>query len=317
MFVNKELLMSNNISIFLICDDNYAPYMATMIASICCNTSSFIEFHVIGKGISNQNKQNIQLMKENINNFDIDYKIFDVTSQCNIPYLILSRMTSSTFIRMMLPDLYPDIDRAVVMDVDMIALQDIAKLWSNSLDDYIFGATLDFPLNAYYSFKEKMDIKENCKYANCGLMLIDCKKWREEKITEKCLQIEKDYRDKLTCADQDVINKVFLGKFKVFDSKYNSLLGNEKDIIIRHFCYLRKPWLSRYNIEGNLINNFEDWCKYAKMTPYYEKLEQEYKTFNKNGADSAYNTITAYRNLERQKHIQMLRTKNHIGLKNV
>lgn len=71
--------MSNNISIFLICDDNYAPCMATMIASICYNTNSNIEFHVIGKGISNQDKQNIQLMKENINNFDIDYKIFDVT----------------------------------------------------------------------------------------------------------------------------------------------------------------------------------------------------------------------------------------------
>jgi glycosyltransferase len=307
----------NKISMFLICDDNYVPYMATMIASICSNTESFLEFHVIGKGISEENKLKIQLMNNDIKNFSIDYKVFDVTSNCGIPYLILSRMTSSTFIRMMLPDLYPEIDKSVIMDVDMIALQDISGLWNESLDDCIFGAALDFPLGAYYGFKKKMDINEDCSYANCGLMLIDCKKWRDEKITEKCLKIEKEYRDKLTCADQDVINKVFLGNFKILDCKYNSLLGNEDDIIIRHFCYLRKPWLSKYNIEGELIKNFDDWWKYAKMTPFYNKLVQEYDTFNKNDDNSASKAIKNYREIENKNIAMMLRKKISLRGKNV
>lgn len=287
----------STISIFLICDDNYSPYMSTMIASICSNTKHKIDFHCIGKGISPENQAKIEEMKKTFSNFNIDYKIYDVSKSHNIKYLSLSRMTSSTYIRMILPDLYPEIDRALIMDVDIISLQDISLLWNQNLDDYIMAAALDKPIEAaYYTFKENMDITEDCKYANCGVMIIDCKKWREKDITKKCLEIEKQYRHKLNCADQDVINKVFLGEFKELDSNYNSLLGHEDNIINRHFCYLRKPWFSKYNVEGELIKNFEDWWKYAKMTPFYEDLQEAYKKNHINGHDSALNTLKKYQN---------------------
>lgn len=297
--------MKNRIPVFLICDDNYVPYMATMIASICYNTENFIEFHVIGKGISEENQHKINQMKQNFQNFSIDYKIYDVTKECDIKYLVLSRMTSSTFIRMLLPNLYPEIDRALIMDVDMISMQDISKLWNIDLDNYIFAATLDEPLDAYYIFKDNMNVSVDCKYANCGLMLIDCKKWRDNQITQKCLEIEKQYRDKLNCADQDVINKVFLGNFKEIDSRFNSLLGNEDNIINRHFCYLRKPWFSKFNVEGDLIKNFEDWWKYAQMTPFYERLKLNYNEMTNNGEDNS--ASKAQRNYKRMEMISCVR----------
>lgn len=289
----------NNIPIFLICDDNYTPYMATMIASICYNTKSLINFHVIGKGTSDNNKAQIEKMKNTFKNFAIDYKVFDATESFNIPYLSLSRMTSSTFIRMSLPDLYPELTRALVMDVDIISLQDIVKLWEIDLEDYHFAAALDKPFDAYYKFKKCMNVDVDCNYANCGVMLLNCEKWRKDKITQKCLDIEKKYRDNLTCADQDVINKIFLGKFKLLDCKYNSLLGNDNDIINRHFCHLRKPWLSKYNIEGDEIKNFDDWWRFAKMTPFYNQLKLKYEEFN-NGSknNSPKETQTQYRKME-------------------
>ncbi len=297
--------MKKTIPIFLICDDNYAPYMATMVASICFNTKNHIEFHVIGKGISKENQNKIEQMKLKFNNFDIDYKIYDVTTQCNIPYLVLSRMTSSTFIRMLLPNLYPEIDRALIMDVDMISMQDISSLWNIDLENFIFAATLDEPLDAYYVFKKNMQLSKDCKYANCGLMLIDCKQWRNNKITEKCIEIEKQYRDHLNCADQDVINKVFCGNFKEIDSKFNSLLGNEDNIVNRHFCYLRKPWFSKFNVEGELIKNFDSWWKYAEMTPFYEEIKLQYDKMTDNGVDTSISK--AQRNYKRMEMISCVR----------
>ena len=41
----------SNIPIFLSSDDNYAPFVATTIASICDNTKSFCEFYVLDGGI--------------------------------------------------------------------------------------------------------------------------------------------------------------------------------------------------------------------------------------------------------------------------
>ena len=283
----------DRIPIFLICDDNYAPYMGVMIASICSNTDCYMEFHVIGKGISPENRQKIETMKQQFPCFSMDYTDYHVSETLGIPYLVLSRMTSSTFIRMLLPELYPDIDKALVMDVDMLLLKDISLLWKESLDGYIFAAALDAPPSAYQIFQKNMDVDQDCAYANCGFMLIDCKKWRAENITAQCIEIEQRYRDKLECADQDVINKVFLGNFKQLDGRYNSILGEEENIINRHFCASRKPWNSKYDMSGNLIRHFDDWWHYAEMTPFFDELKDGYHRFNRNG-ESAEQTIMRY-----------------------
>ena len=295
---DKKIIQESNgkIPLFLICDDNYCSYMSVMIASVCANTEYYLDFHVVGKGISEENKKKIEKMKEKFSNFDINYKTFDITAFYNIPYLRLPRMTLSTYIRMVLPDLYRELKRALVMDIDLILLDDISKLWFQDLNSYIFAAALDKPFDAYYSFKKNLEVDIECKYANCGVMLIDFEKWRSNNITTQCLDIEKQYRDKLNCADQDVINKVFLGNFKELECKYNSLLGIEEDIIVRHFCYLRKPWLSKYNVEGDLIKNFDDWWKYAEISPFYEELLAKYLEINRGGG-SLKNTINTYRNM--------------------
>lgn len=285
-----------NIPIFLICDDNYSPYMAVMIASVCENTGSHISFHAIGKGLSEKNRLKIEEMKEKYKNFEFDYKVFDASKTFNIPYLKLARMSSSTYIRMALPDLYPEINKALIMDVDIIALDDIAKLWNQDLEGCFFAAAndaLETEKGAYLAFKKNMEVEIDCNYANCGVMIIDCEKWRKNQITQKCLEIEEKYRDKLTCADQDVINKVFLGEFKELDTRFNSLFGLEDNIVNRHFCHLRKPWFSQYNVEGDLIKNFDDWWKYAEKTPFYEELKKSFEESN----GSAEKTNLKYRQI--------------------
>jgi len=295
----------DRIPVFLICDDNYAPYMAVMIASICSHTACFMEFHVIGTGISPENQQKIDTMKIQFENFSIDYRTYNAAEALGIPYLVLSRMTPSTYIRMLLPEIYPEIDRALVMDVDMISLSDISPLWKEDTRQYIFAAAPDSPPGARNHFLEHMEVDTDCMYANCGLMLIDCRKWRDEDITGQCIEIEKKYRDKLWCADQDVINKVFLGNFKKLDSRYNSLLGEEDNIINRHFCAERKPWNSRYNIEGDLIRNFDDWWTYAKLTPFYDELLDGYNRFNANG-ESAGQTVANYKKIQSKFLLDMI-----------
>ena len=42
----------SNIPIFLASDNNYAPFVATTIASICDNTKSFCNFYILDGGIS-------------------------------------------------------------------------------------------------------------------------------------------------------------------------------------------------------------------------------------------------------------------------
>ncbi|GHU08061.1 hypothetical protein FACS1894151_03350 [Spirochaetia bacterium] len=275
------------IPVFLICDNNYAPYMTVAITSICYHTQAFIEFYVVGKGISDENKIKIAKMQNSIKNFSIDYITLDIAAIYNIPYLLLSRMSPSTFARMIVSELKPDIDRSLCLDVDLIALDDIVELWDQPLDNFMFGAALDTPDSAGIMFKKNFNLNIEFNYINCGVLLLNCKAWRDNGIANKCFELEKIYRDKLDCFDQDIINRYFLGNFKLLNSRFNSIFGHEENIVIRHFCYLRKPWISKYNIEGNIINNFDDFWHYAKITSFYNEIQQNYETINKEFGYSA------------------------------
>ena len=53
------------IPIFLSSDNNYAPFVATTIASICDNTKSFCDFYILDGGIEEEKKEKI-FQRENI-----------------------------------------------------------------------------------------------------------------------------------------------------------------------------------------------------------------------------------------------------------
>ena len=62
-----------NIPIFLSSDNNYAPFVATTMVSILANTNSFIEFYVLDGGITSENVEKIQSLKNNFKNFSIEF----------------------------------------------------------------------------------------------------------------------------------------------------------------------------------------------------------------------------------------------------
>ena len=49
----------DRISIVLSSDNNYAPFVAATIASICDNIESFCEFYVLDGGITKENRKNV------------------------------------------------------------------------------------------------------------------------------------------------------------------------------------------------------------------------------------------------------------------
>ena len=71
----------NTIPIFLSSDNNYAPYVATTIASICDNTKSFCDFYILDGGISKENQEKIYVLKEKFNNFSIEFINIDVDKE--------------------------------------------------------------------------------------------------------------------------------------------------------------------------------------------------------------------------------------------
>ena len=264
---------NKGIPIFLSSDNNYAPFVATTIASICDNTESYCDFYILDGGITEENKEKICELKRQFSNFSIEFiNIEEYITKFHTTTLYKSK---TMFARLFIPNIKIDIDKAIYSDVDVIFLDDIMKYYNEPLDDYIIGC-IQAPFTRT-NIKNTLNFSSKHVYFCSGNLLINCNKWRKENIQNKILETYYKYKDVLLFPDQDVLNKIFDNNYKVLDKKYcvtefhMEYYNNIDKIFIRHFGTSIKPWqinpFNNYNYPN--INAF--W-KYAKITPFYEDL---------------------------------------------
>ncbi len=259
----------SNIPIFLSSDNNYAPFVATTMASICDNTKSFINFSVLDGGISEENKGKICELKAKFNNFSIEFIKIDVEKEFK-GFEIMEHFTLSANSRFLIADLKPNLDKAIYLDVDIIVLGDIKELYNQNLEDYTIGAIEEkyFKENNTY-FYENYDAEYEHNYFNSGVLLIHLAKWRKEKISAKLFAIEEKERTKLQYVDQDLLNIYFLNNYKILDEKFNVTTSSRRRNIkpfIRHFTTAYKPWEVPRGLEAkSFIKEIDTFRKYADM----------------------------------------------------
>ena len=262
------------IPIFLSADNNYAPFVATTIASICDNTSTFCDFYILDGGITEENKEKICELKQQFNNFSIEFiNIEEYITQFHTTALYKSK---TMFARLFIPNIKINIDKAIYSDVDVIFLDDITKYYNEPLDDYIIGCIQAPFITNNIKIKNTFNFSNNHVYFCSGNLLINCDKWRKENIQNKIFKTYYKYKDILISPDQDILNIVFDNNYKVLDKKYcvtefhMEYYDNIDQIFIRHFGTSIKPWqINPFNSSDSDIKAF--W-KYAKKTSFYEDL---------------------------------------------
>ena len=268
--------ISKSIPIFLSSDNNYAPFVATTIASICDNTSSFCDFYILDGGISSENKDKIITLKSLFKNLSIEFIKIDINNIFK-DVIAKSYITLSAFNRLLIPQLVPKITKAIYLDVDIIAFGDITTLYQEDLQDYIIGAVPDQGAPELLAYtKKQIDINEKSIYFNSGVLLIDCHKWRENVHIDELLSIEKKYRERRLHNDQDVLNKFFENNYKILDYRYN-VMFDAQNIVLRHYTSQIKPWQADFYLDAVShkplkTKNIETFWQYAKMTEFYNEL---------------------------------------------
>ena len=270
-----------NIPIFLSSDNNYAPFVATTMASICDNTDSFCEFYVLDGGISKENQEKICELKNKFENFSIEFKTIEL--ELIKDFSIHNHLSLATYSRLFIANLFPNIKKALYFDVDIIAIKDITKIFNINLDNYIVGAAKDMGYREYIDpVRKNMDLTFKSVYFNAGVLLIDLEKWRNFNITQKLFEIEEKYRGKILNADQDILNKCFENNYRLLKTEYNSRTL-EEDTVVLHFYHRLKPWqadfsLDQYNKPYKLKGTNFFW-HYAEMTPFYNEILKRKEDF--------------------------------------
>lgn len=265
-------------------DNNYVKYCSVVISSIIYNNQNeSITFHLFSDGITDENKQKLQSWLSSYKNKSVVFHKIDISTFKYFP-IKDAYINISTYFRLAMPSLLPDIKKVLYLDCDVIVNKSLKDLWDVDISGYACAGVID-RINDSIRLYNRLHYPMSDGYVNAGVLLINLERWRQDNIFEKSISIARKESDKLKNHDQDLINKIYHGQIKMLPFKYNLLeyyLYTEdwlymnrkyypeiieacKSPAIIHFCMPQKPW------HYECINPYKElYYKYRAMTPWQE-----------------------------------------------
>lgn len=133
------------------------------------------------------------------------------------------------YYRIFLADVLPAaVDRVLFLDADLLVESDLTELWRQPFDGHLALAVVDaFSLPAHatrlsgVAFEEPVRFTESSSYFNAGVMLIDLRRWREERISQRASAFLWKHGKQMVYRDQDALNCALFGRWKPLSPKWN------------------------------------------------------------------------------------------------
>jgi lipopolysaccharide biosynthesis glycosyltransferase len=182
--------------------------------------------------------------------------------------------------------------RLLYLDVDMIVLDDISKLWNTDIGDALFGAVQDWQLTVSCSWGgipnyRELGIPADTKYFNSGLLLINTQQWREKNITKKVIDFMHENIKYVNYADQYGLNGALYDQWHLLDPNWNwfAQFENEAPYII-HFLDVKpifKSYRSRLEFKDEFFKylRLTAWKDYKPVNNYQRLLKKVYTKLQK------------------------------------
>lgn len=245
--------MNREIPIFFTIDDNYAPYLAVALNSAVKNISKDREYKaiVLYEELSDENVAKLKVLETD--NFKIELSKmranFESLDDRMSNRLRCDYFTLTIYFRLFIPAMFPQYDKGIYVDSDVVFTDDISKLFDIEIGDNFIGACNDLsiadvpPLVAYTENAIGVDKSE---YINSGVLLMNLKKMRESDFEGHFLKLLNEYHFDCIAPDQDYLNAICNGKIYYLDERWDTMPNDSreelKDTGIIHYNLFSKPW---------------------------------------------------------------------------
>ena len=249
-------------------NDTYADKVAVVMTSVLENhPDTQIHFYIFSSDLSDENLLMLQKLQTKYKNFtvqkvDIPQQLFS-----NLP-LTIEYIPIETYYRYLIADLLPSLDKILYLDADLAVNKNISDFYNIDLGNYYLAGAEGLYVTES-GHKPNIGLTDNDTYINAGVLLINLKQLRQNKLGTKLLEATKELQNKIKYQDQDIINIVCKGKIFIVDSIYNFTQHNilrEKNKIksarIIHYTGRKKPW----GAEARKVKLAKIWQKYANIT---------------------------------------------------
>lgn len=134
----------------------------------------------------------------------------------------------TAFLRLLaIRDLPEPIERAVWIDADTIVRRDLTDLVCHELGDATVGAVQEYGTRDLSTAEgtracfERLGVDGSSRYFNSGVLTIDVRRWRRDRVTERVLDYTRSNAEHVRFADQDGLNMMLAGKWSALDLRWN------------------------------------------------------------------------------------------------
>ena len=266
--------MDKIIPIFFTIDDGYAPFLSVALHSAIQNADSKRQYKaiVLHQDLSEENILKLKSLERE--NFKIELTPMNANftalddRMSNRDYFTLT-----IYFRLFIPAMFPQYDKGIYIDSDVVLTDDIAKLYDIEIGDHFIGACNDLsiadipPLVSYT--EHAVGVKKE-EYINSGVLLMNLKKMRECNFEGHFLNLLNTYHFDSIAPDQDYINAMCNGKIYYLDASWDTMPNDAKPPLTHthliHYNLFSKPWCY------DNVQYSDTFWKYAKNSGYYDEI---------------------------------------------
>lgn len=275
----------DEIPIFFSIDDHYAPFLAAALNSAVANSSPDRAYRaiVLYQKLAEEHQSRIkQLATEH---FHIDFvpvqQEFQSITDRMSNRLRCDYFTLTIYFRLFIPTLFPQYDKGIYIDSDVIVQGDLADLYDTELNDKYLAACTDLsvqevPLLCRY-MEQAVGVPRR-QYINSGVLLMNLRLLREKSLDRHFLHLLETYHFDCIAPDQDYLNALCCGNIHYLDSSWNTMPNEQSapsdTARLIHYNLFSKPWC----YDG--IQYADAFWHYSRTSGYYEECLQYKRSYS-------------------------------------
>ncbi len=269
--------MNQPIPIFFTIDDAYAPFLGVALNSAICHADPNKSYRaiVLHQGLNETNVAKLKALQTDYFHVEIiEMKNrFDAITDSIGTRLRCDYFTLTIYFRLFIPTMFPQYDKGIYIDSDVVLNGDIAELFDIDIGDNFIGACNDLsiadtpPLVAYT--ENAIGVKAN-EYINSGVLLMNLKKMRESGFEEHFLNLLNTYHFDCIAPDQDYLNAICNGNIYYLSEVWDAMPNDQREPLsnpkLIHYNLFSKPWCYDNIQYGDLF-----W-HHAETSGYYDEI---------------------------------------------
>lgn len=267
--------MNDTINLFFSCDDGYVPFLSVTLASLKENRDPARRYcvRILHTGLRQDYMERL-IACFDAEDFPLSFiDIRDRVEQFSRQLHTRDYYSQSTYYRLFIPEMFPELDKGLYLDSDLVVRGDISQLYDTDLGDNLVGAVTDSFVNSVPELREyaccRLNLDQPELYFNAGILLMNLKAMRDFGFQQVFLNLLGTVKFQVA-QDQDYLNAICRGRVTYLNPEWNAMPRGVP---------IREPKLIHYNVDSkpwhlDNVRYGDYFWDYACRSPFIREIRQ-------------------------------------------